>query len=164
MSDAAKACSRSAKKRTEWRSCNAQKQSDRHHSEPKLDSSGALKGKGVGGGGGGGGGLEPITNYRIKHVDTHFFIVVDKINLINKNQPKNWPTPLHKCCSPINLYCKGQSPKEGGPFPKEKVGRGCWKSCIRCNATPLYRRDIHGSMLPSKKTQETNISECFMRH
>jgi hypothetical protein len=29
----------------------------------------ALKGKG--------GGLEPITNYRIKHVDTHFFIEVD---------------------------------------------------------------------------------------
>jgi hypothetical protein len=26
-----------------------------------------------------GGGVEPITNYRIKHVDTHFFIVVDKI-------------------------------------------------------------------------------------
>jgi len=24
----------------------------------------------------GGGGLEPITNYRIKHVDTHFFKVV----------------------------------------------------------------------------------------
>jgi len=26
---------------------------------------------------GGGGGLQPITNYRIKHVDTHFFIIVD---------------------------------------------------------------------------------------
>jgi hypothetical protein len=38
-------------------------------------SSGALKGNGVGGGGG----LEPITNYRIKHVHTHFFIVVNSI-------------------------------------------------------------------------------------
>ncbi len=79
----------------------------------------------LGGGGGGGGGVVPNPNSPTKTLDTHFFIVVDKINLINKNQPKNWPTPLHKCCSPINLYCKGQSPKEGGPFPKEKVGRGC---------------------------------------
>ncbi len=36
-------------------------------------SSGALKGKGVGGRG-----LETITNYRIKHVGTHFFIVVNR--------------------------------------------------------------------------------------
>jgi len=30
-----------------------------------------------GGGGEGKGALQPITNYHIKHVDTHFFIVVD---------------------------------------------------------------------------------------
>jgi hypothetical protein len=49
-----------------------QKQSDRRDSEPKLASSSeALKGKGVLGWG-----LEPITNYRVKHVNTHFFIGV----------------------------------------------------------------------------------------
>jgi hypothetical protein len=37
-------------------------------------SCGALIGKGVGGGGGA---LEPIANYRIKHVDTHFFVGVN---------------------------------------------------------------------------------------
>jgi hypothetical protein len=36
MSDATKACSRSAKKRTAWRSCEAQNQSGRRDSEPKL--------------------------------------------------------------------------------------------------------------------------------
>jgi hypothetical protein len=76
MSDAAKACSRSAKKCTAWRSCVAQKQNGQRDSEPKLGFSGALKGKGVGGGGGG---VEPITNYQNKHVDTHLFIVVDGV-------------------------------------------------------------------------------------
>jgi hypothetical protein len=36
MCDAAKACSRSAKKRTAWRSCDAQKQNGRRDSQPKL--------------------------------------------------------------------------------------------------------------------------------
>jgi len=36
MSDVPKASSRSAKKCTPWRSCNAKKQSDRRDSEPKL--------------------------------------------------------------------------------------------------------------------------------
>jgi hypothetical protein len=36
MCDVAKACSRSAKKRTAWRSCDAQKQSGRCNSQPKL--------------------------------------------------------------------------------------------------------------------------------
>ncbi len=36
MSDVAKACSRSAKKRTAWGSCDAQKQSGRSDSQPKL--------------------------------------------------------------------------------------------------------------------------------
>jgi hypothetical protein len=36
MSDVAKACSRSAKKHTAWRSCYAQKQSDRCDCQPKL--------------------------------------------------------------------------------------------------------------------------------
>jgi hypothetical protein len=36
MSDTTKACSRSAKKRTAWRSCDAQKQSGRRDSQPKL--------------------------------------------------------------------------------------------------------------------------------
>jgi hypothetical protein len=36
MCDIAKACSRSAKKCTAWRSCDAQKQNDWHNSQPKL--------------------------------------------------------------------------------------------------------------------------------
>jgi len=45
-------------------------------------SSGALIGKG--------GGLEPITNYRIKHVDTHFFIVVKMVGCcLHLTEPTN---------------------------------------------------------------------------
>jgi hypothetical protein len=36
MCDATKACLKSAKKRTAWRSCDAQKQNDRRDSQPKL--------------------------------------------------------------------------------------------------------------------------------
>jgi hypothetical protein len=48
MSDVAKVCSRSAKKRTAWRNWDAQKPSGRCNSEPKLGSFsfGALNGKG----------------------------------------------------------------------------------------------------------------------